>query len=247
MKKELKIAVKSFLKLSNWYKFYRIHQGKLKEGPYVINLRDSTKFFIRNNFDAGALREIVIQDHYKLSQIKKDDIIVDIGAHIGIFSIMAAKRGSKVLSYEPVPDNFSLLEKNIELNHMTNIKPINKAVCSAVGKRKISLEPVNFGGHSFYSSSGSFIEIECVNLEKILTENNLEKIDLLKIDCEGAEYEILLKTKEKAMKKINKIAMEYHTIKGHNIEELVSFLGKNGFAVKKLPLSETLGQIYASR
>ena len=244
MRKELAIAVKSFFKISNWYEFYRIHQGKKEET--LIKLRNNTKFLIRNNFDAGALREIAIQDHYKLGQIKKEDVIVDIGAHIGIFSIMASQKGSIVFSYEPVPENFLLLKKNIELNKITNIKAVNKAVCSDNKKRKMSLEPVNFGGHSFFSSSEKSIEVQCITLEKILLDNNIEKIDLLKIDCEGAEYDILLKAGD-VMKKIKRIAMEYHTIEGHTDQELVVFLEKHGFKVEKLPLSQTLGQIYAFR
>ena len=92
------------------------------------------------------------------------------------------------------------------------------------------------GGHSIYkdlvsSSDDAFIEVKSISLKDIFIDNKLNKIDFLKIDCEGAEYKILFNTPKKVLKKIKKIALEYHQMDGFSVEDLKEFLSNNGFKV----------------
>jgi len=170
-------------------------------------------------------------------EINKGDIIVDIGGNIGAFSIYAAVKAKegKVFAYEPSPENFKRLEKNIRLNRLTNVFPFMKAVDGKAGKNKLYLSKWNFGGHSLFDlpvmNEPESVDVECVTLKGIFVQNNLPKIDFLKIDCEGGEYGILLSTPPEYLRKIGKISMEYHKIPGHDISRLIELLEEVGFEV----------------
>lgn len=232
MKKESVIVIKAIIKIKNWITFFRIHSGNLKKGYHKITLRNGIIFLIRGNaFDAGIIREVAIQDYYHLDKIKKGDIVVDIGGSIGAFSILAANRAEKVFVYEPFPDNYNIIKKNLELNRLKNVKPFKSAVYKRAGKIKLFVEKENLGGHSVCGNSKNSIEIKTTTLKRIFLENRLQHIDLLKMDCEGAEYDILLSTPKDYCKKINRIVMEHHEVKGHDVKELKQFLEQNGFIV----------------
>ena len=140
-----------------------------------------------------------------------------------------------------------MLKKNKEINSLESLIPINKAVSGKNGTQKIFVEDVNFGGHSFYGSGKKTLKTKTVSLKTLFSENKLEKINILKMDCEGAEYDILFNAPAEVIKKIDNIVMEYHNIENHNVSEIIDFLKKNGFKVKQLSLSHNLGQLYASK
>ena len=124
--------------------------------------------------------------------IKEGMTVVDIGAHIGYYTIIAAnlvgKKG-KIYAFEPEPENYSLLVKNIEINGYQNIIPVKKAVSNKVGTAKLFLGTSAL--HTILESKGNnqSIEVETTTLDGFFTEK--EKIDVIKMDAEGAEYMIL--------------------------------------------------------
>ena len=121
--------------------------------------------------------------------LNKSSIVVDIGAHVGVVSMTLAKRyGCKVFAYEPNPDNFSRLIANIMANDLGDlITPFPVAVTGDGRCVKIGTSTDNSGGNDIY---GDGVEVESVTLAQILDDVG-GHIDLLKIDAEGAEYEIL--------------------------------------------------------
>jgi len=117
---------------------------------------------------------------------------VDIGAHIGYYSLIASKivgSSGKVFSLEPEPGNFSLLKKNVEANGAMNITPINAAVSDTAGKRDLFIERYNKGHHSFGQNQGSAgkITVATETLDGVLEKHGNPRIDAIKIDIEGAE------------------------------------------------------------
>ncbi|HGJ67496.1 TPA: FkbM family methyltransferase, partial [bacterium] len=77
------------------------------------------------------------------------------------------------------------------------------------------------------------ISVKTTSIEEFMKKYSLDRIDLLKIDCEGSEYKILFKCPKEIIKKISKITMEYHPIdKSRNAKTLKKFLEKNGFKVR---------------
>lgn len=126
----------------------------------ILELDNNCKFVIRTNEinDLLILYEIFVKQIYpsQSENVNPDWNVIDIGGHIGIFSILMGKKlkAGKVYVYEPFPENFSLLKENIELNGCSNIVVFNKAVCGENEKREIFKSEKNTGGHSLYWGGG---------------------------------------------------------------------------------------------
>lgn len=180
-------------------------------------------------------------------EIRPDHVVVDIGAHVGAFSTYAAINGANVYSYEPSPKNYGLLMENINLNNIKNITAYNKAVCGHSGKVKLYVNSkVPQLDSMFREGDGESVDVECTTLKNII--NTVGEVNLLKMDCEGAEYEIIFKTPEKYLKMIKKIAMEYHEdVVEYRKEDMAKFLSNNGFDVRTRPINNHSGLIYAVR
>jgi len=130
------------------------------------------------------------------SEVKKGDTILDIGAHIGYFTLLFARlvgeRG-KVFAFEPHPVNFGLLKKNISITNYSNIILNQKAVTNKTGTVELFLNKKNTGGHSLYKSryTKTSIVVECIKLDDYFRDYD-GKIDFIKMDIEGSEGEALL-------------------------------------------------------
>jgi FkbM family methyltransferase len=132
---------------------------------------------------------------------KDGDIVVDIGAHIGRYTIINSKRvgeNGKVIAIEAHPDNFEILNRNIKLNKLTNVIPLNYAVYSKQTKLKLYL-PDEESGFSIYNTimvnraktGEKFIEVNANTLDYLLQQNGIRDANWIKIDVEGAEFEVL--------------------------------------------------------
>lgn len=123
--------------------------------------------------------------------VKPDNIVVDIGAHIGYYTLIFAKLvgpTGKVFAFEPDPENFSLLKKNIEMNGYKNVILVQKAIADKNSKIKLYLSEENKGDHRIYDSfdNREFVEVEAIKLDDYL-KDYLDKINFIKMDIEGAE------------------------------------------------------------
>lgn len=155
-------------------------------------------------------------------------IILDIGANIGITSVYFAQifPTSKIYSFEPVPDNCLLLEKNTE--NLSNIVVSQFALGSEDGDLELyyAHDPTNHGGFSFYkkgSDASQAIKVPIRNASKALAELEIDRVDLIKIDTEGSEYEVLMSIDRNILKKVKYIIGELH---GERDFELLSHLSE---------------------
>ena len=188
-------------------------------------------------------------------KIKDDDTIIDIGAHVGSFCIPAAMkyRNSKIYAFEPEPENYNLLVKNIKLNDVVNVEPRKLAVAASAGLGNLFVDPYNSTGHSLTRKTPKSLEVQTTTLEQILSVNRVVHCGLLKIDCEGAEYEILLNTSLFNLSKIENIAMEYHIPKFFDLDNasllknLIEHLRAGGFDVTLKEVNYQIGYLKASR
>jgi FkbM family methyltransferase len=165
------------------------------------------------------------------------DIVIDVGAHVGMFSIYLAKRFPflSIFAFEPEPTNFNNLLNNLGLNRISNVVPRNIALTK--DSRPFSLiAPIhNSGGASgFFDSAtpGVNTVASSETLESVFESNRIEKCKLLKMDCEGAEHEVLLNTK--SLSKVEWLSIEIHVNKnleqeGYSRHRLVSTI------LRKLP------------
>lgn len=128
--------------------------------------------------------------------IKKGMVVVDIGANIGYYTLLAARLAGeegKVFAFEPEPYNYRLLCRNIEVNKYRNVIPARKAIFSKTGKIELFLDTGNLGGHSLSEANvdnGASIIVEATSLDDYF-KNTDHKIDVIKIDVQGSEMEVL--------------------------------------------------------
>jgi FkbM family methyltransferase len=223
--------VKTF---SNWYTMELMYSG-LREIGGNVKTWNRLKILVRSRNDLSVLDEVYAKKVYdqKPLRVPHNSVVIDVGAHIGAFSLYAAKvcKAKKVYSFEPCPENYATLEMNVQNNHLNSvITPIPKAIGAQAGKRDLLLCAENDGCHSFYpiSQHPNAVQVECVTLKQALKENNIDHVDYLKLDCEGAEWEILETIDEETISKIRVIVMEFH-LKPR--EEFVKLLGKHRFNV----------------
>jgi len=227
----------------NWHTYILDRYGILSEGAEIVYvLYDGTRIIARaGRYDWYAIENSYIHEVYtppELSfSIGKNDVVVDIGAYIGDFTLYAARRARVVYAYEPLPDNYNLLLRNIKLNSLDNVKAFNLAVSGSRGTKSLYIPIRGLQSASLYRLSDVeyiyHITVHSVTLEDVLEENSIEKVDLLKMDCEGCEYDALLNTPFRVLRRIRRISLEWHgTPEGiRGFIELKNILKQVGFNV----------------
>ena len=188
--------------------------------------------------------------------IRKKDTVIDIGAHIGSFSIFAARdaQGGKVYSFEPDPANFAQLTKNINANRAVNVTASQRAVYATSGEAYLSQNILNSAERSLYQKGGKRVRVPTTTLLDIFSEYNIATCNLLKLDCEGAEYDILFGAPRELFGRIEKIVMECHTPSYFNIENpkytpenMLAHLNQCGFETNIIYENRIHGLIFAKR
>lgn len=221
---------------------------------YDLRLRSGQTFKIDHFLSALTLKEVFYDGDYR-PKTKSARTIVDIGANIGTCTIYMSSLfpKAKVYSFEPDPNTFKLLKTNVEKNNQSNITLVNQAVS-------------NHSGHTtFYSCQASGLsslsktmlpykvtktQVILTTIPELMKKFDIKTIDVLKIDAEGAEFDILLKTPRFPFQSIKEIILEYHDrLTSHYHEELVNKLHQVGYKLitRPHPLEEGIGIIQAYR
>ncbi|MGA8153341.1 MAG: FkbM family methyltransferase [Terriglobales bacterium] len=126
-----------------------------------------------------------------ISVLKKDMVVVDVGANVGYYTLLAARSvgsGGKVFAFEPEPKNYELLCKNVNENGYTNVVTVPSAVSDRGGTNHLFLSANNSGAHNLSKrwQEATFVDVNTVSLDEYFC-NYEGRIDVLKVDAEGAE------------------------------------------------------------
>lgn len=226
----------------NWwtivFPFTRL--GKRKDR--TMKLRTGSKIYLRDIFrsDFYVTMEIFDRDDYGVSQITLPShaVILDVGANIGAFTLYAASLfpDAKIFSFEPELNNFETLKKNVALNNLRTVTALNEAVSSCDGSATLTFDRQDNASHSLEASSRDVgtQEIKTVTLQTIMERYGLRKIDLLKLDIEGTEYEVLMGDRS-ALERIDRIFLEVHEHPKYKSTQILEFLSDKGFEVVVSP------------
>lgn len=193
-----------------------------------------------------------IWDHQVYNQtysIRPGDIIFDVGANVGIFSIYAAALGANVYSFEPNPEIFELLQRNIRANGFQDrIQAFNMALSSENGMADLFVaNTANIYAEGSASITRSYVadlgkkvgpdfityRVTCSKLEDMMERLNLPQIDFMKLDCEGAEYEIIQSTPANPFGKIRRISMEIHGA-CYSQRDFCGILSDKGYTINRM-------------
>ena len=201
-------------------------------------------------------QEIWVEGFYsKKFSIPPGATVVDIGANAGVFTLWALQGGAaRVIAVEPSPRMAEYLSHNVSASGFSNVTVV-QAACGGRAGETVLYSRGDEGLNSLYCRDvlGSTFQPMCrtpvLTLEDLFSRYGVETCHLLKLDCEGAEYEILLNTPGDMLKRIERITLEYHVgLNDHDPEELVSFLNAHGFQAEKTPLLDPEGgYLYATR
>lgn len=171
-------------------------------------------------------------------EIGPGEIVIDVGANIGVFSLFAATAapGVKVFSYEPFAESVAWLQKNLAASGIRNVTVCPQAIAGEPGQRTLDVSSESWMSHSLSRAGGKGLTVECISLEGAFAANGLTHCDTLKLDCEGSEYEILESCSADFLASIKRIVGEYHVGPGHrgSGESLRAVLEDRGFRVDML-------------
>jgi FkbM family methyltransferase len=243
--------------VENWPLIARLLLKRPLPGPPLIRLRRSgVQFRVRGAMDLWIVKETFLDRFYERYGVPAADgwTVVDVGAGIGDFAILAARGhpNTRVVAFEPFPESFALLQENLRLNGVSNVQALPEAIGGQTGTLSLDLssgEPLQFSTGGLPPPEKS-LTVRCLSLADAFERQGIRHCDLLKLDCEGAEYEILFRAPDALMGRIEHLVMEYHDGVSHlGHQDLVDFLEGKGFTVRthRNAAYEHLGYLYAFR
>lgn len=197
----------------------------------VCELRSGTKIFLSSNpHDIITVMVNFCRNEYGL--ILPGWTVVDVGANIGAFTVMAMESGaSNVIAFEPNREAFETLSKNVQKNGFQQAVRIHQRAVSDSSGQTLYIpdrsSPYNKTKRK--SESGAANAVSTISLSDALSD--FDHIDLMKLDCEGAEYQIILDSKIEVFNKIDRIRMELHPSRQHTRAQVVQHLESNGLSL----------------
>ncbi len=211
--------------------------------------------------DEHFIRSVVIHEEYTPAgyEISAADLIVDVGGNIGSFALYAASKAprGRVVSLEPIQDNYRLLVHNVAQNRLANILTQRAALVARRARVRVYLSTYGSGGHSvrpdLAQQDQDYEEVDGVTLEDVLQASQFPHCDFLKLDCEGAEFEIFREIRPAVCERVKRVVVEYHTFPDRDKREqsgqLVARLVELGFSIDHYTdvMGTNWGTIYARR
>jgi len=187
----------------------------------IIKQMDGFRMYL-NPSDSGVSREILGSGGYEefelslfRASLKPGMVLMDVGANIGYYSLSAASQTqdqATIYAFEPEPGVLASLRDNIALNSFKSIKPFDRALADKRGVLRLNVDQANMGKHSLVQADGGNsrqIEIQTLTMDEFVREQGISRVDLIKIDVEGAEGMVLAGARETIAKYGPVIFMEY--------------------------------------
>jgi FkbM family methyltransferase len=226
----------------------------LKHNDYNFQIREHLEDpSYDHNLDFKVINETWIENVYRIhqGQFFGGGVFVDVGANIGAVSLFVdsfnkdREDGNKIKVYavEPEPNNLYLLNQNIQNNPTENITIVSNAIWHEEAMVSIS----NRGGNSsIVDLEEDSSEVLAITLETLFSTYSIEEVDVMKIDIEGAEFDLIINTPAETLAKINRLVLEFDKSFDGRFGQMIEKLSKQ-FGIDILGSPERGGYVYANR
>lgn len=234
----------------------RLALGLPLDRPFEVRLIDGTRFDALTLMDVWVLKETILDRAYEKAGVplQKGWTVVDIGAAQGDFAVWAAKQiaPGRLIAVEPYPQSIDLIHENLKKNNVKNGTIHEGAIASKNGSSRLSLVTGEAAQHSTADTTASNGQIDVITLTlaDLFAEQELQRCDYLKLDCEGAEYDILFSCSDDLLSSVERICMEVHDgVTVFSRLDMRKFLESKGYSVKITPnpVHNNLAYLYAER
>lgn len=233
---------------------YIFRKGERKKRSLYFTTKPNAISFEVPDTLYQVFKEIFMADVYEINTLSptlaSNPTVIDIGANAGFFDwILLSKRpDARIYAYEPMPANVAMLQKTLQWNHpiQPNIQLHQMAVTGSP-KQELVLHMEDTGDNQvvasafagFNKNNTKTISVRCITLTDIITKNQLTHINLLKMDCEGSEYDIIYNTDPELIRRIDQMVVEVHDIDTdkNNISYFEQYLKGLGFSVNYKPIN----------
>lgn len=211
------------------------------EYPYRLRLRSGIQLELQDWQDLTTAWVVFYGNEYEV--YPSDRRILDCGANVGAFSLLCSTRlkDTRVIGVEPFPSTFKRFVEAIELNGLCEkITPLNAAVVGTPGTVFMD-DAEDVASHSRKIGGRQGIEVAGMTIEMILDRAGFTEVDLLKVDIEGAEYDLFAETPDAVLRRCLRIGLEYHG--NGDTTALFAKIKTAGFAVGRYPKKGNAGVI----
>jgi len=205
--------------------------------------------YVANAMDLVPLKELLLEQEYGASF--RGYRILDVGAYRGETALFFCIHGAeKVIAAEPAPDNYALAQQNIQQSpYQERIDLLPLAIADKSGTLPLCIDPRHSNAHrlNLYHEDAQeaslTVEVPVWGFQQLVDYSGWDEIDMVKLDCEGAEYPILLNTPAEILRRVRRWMIEYHD----SPAPLQRRLREMGYEVQSLRDRGTLGILYAER
>ena len=184
-------------------------------------------------------------------QPQNSDIVLDVGAHLGDFSLLLSRRVARVCAIEARRETFALLKTNLYLNSADNVVADHLALGGQTGYCRLYLAPEgeSWGDSTTHDFKGSAETVASATLARYLFERNIPRVDFAKFNCEGGEFPILMSADAATLSKFEKLLVLYHCdlVSGTDARMLHDKLQQSGFTTTERNKTDSRGWIIATR
>jgi FkbM family methyltransferase len=257
-----------YLNLIRYVRNWRVYFEQKRNASY-----SNVRFLTRGGglmFDVPTrelylvFKEIFMTDFYSirnwLPQLPAQPVIVDVGANAGYFDtlVLSQKNDARIYAYEPIERNVTLFRNNIDLNPSikNNINLFHRAVTGKPAEFVVLYKEADSDNsvtasvyQDFETHNLKSVSVRAISLAQIMEGNKLDRIDFLKLDCEGSEYPIVYDSPADIWKKVNSIFLEVHNLdkEKRNYEALNNFLMTVGYKTSSAIARNGCYALYARR